>query len=64
MRSAREVTENFENEYYDDADFTAVGVRGLGKGKFGKTERRKKDGKASKTMTTLAQLEKRSKNSK
>lgn len=64
MLSARESTEYFENAFYDKADFAAVGVKGLGKGKFGKSERRKKDGNASKTMTTLAQLEKRSKNSK
>ena len=61
MKSNQKVTlENFENNYYDEADFVAI-ERQHSKGKYGKDEKRKKTVNSSKTMTTLSQLEKRSK---
>jgi len=61
MKTNPKVTqENFENNYYDDADFIAI-ERQHSKGKYGKDEKRKKAVNSSKTMVTLSQLEKRSK---
>ena len=54
----KETQEYFEGNYYDHADYLAI-ERQQHKGKYGKDERRKKDVNSSKTMTNLAQLEKR-----
>ena len=58
MISQKEIQENFENNYYDAADYLAVNLP-VKKGKHGKDHHKKKLASPTRTMATLAQLAKR-----